>query len=194
MRFGLSEGIAAALAGYEGVVQVDVEAVGSAVRDFILGRLDVLLKERGNAYDTIAAVLAVDADDPFDAGRRAESLTTFREASDDMEDLSVAFTRAKNLAEPALGASTDPSLMGDDESALSVALDDAESHIGELMEQEAYSAVLETFAEMRQPIDAFFENVLVMDEDQALRENRLKLLNRFVALFERFADFSKLSG
>ena len=73
----------------------------------MLGRLDVLLKERGNAYDTVAAVLAVAADDPFDAGRRAESLTTFRSASDDMEDLSVAFTRAKNLAQAALGMATD---------------------------------------------------------------------------------------
>ncbi len=47
---------------------------------------------------------------------------------------------------------------------------------------------------MREPIDAFFDNVLVMDEDPSLRENRLKLLNRFVALFGTFADFSQLSG
>jgi len=48
-------------------------------------------------------------------------------------------------------------------------------------------------ASLRGPIDAFFENVLVMDKDEALRGNRLRLLNRFVALFERFADLSKIA-
>jgi glycyl-tRNA synthetase beta chain len=194
LRLTLTEAIVAALDGYEGVLAVDAESVGSAVREFILGRFDVVLRERGNAYDTVAAVLAVAADDPFDAGRRADSLTTFRSASDDMEDLSVAFTRAKNLAQPALGTETDASIMGADERTLADALDDAEARIDVLMEQEAYSAVLETFAAMRPAIDAFFDNVLVMDEDKAPRENRLKLLNRFVALFQRFADFSQLSG
>ncbi len=194
LRLKLDEAIAAALAGYNGVLAIDVDAVGSAVREFVLGRLDVLLRERGNAYDTVAAVLAVAANDPYDAARRAESLTTFRAAGDDMEDLSVAFTRAKNLAQPQLGAATDSSIMGMDERALADALDDAEGRIGDLMAQEAYSAVLETFAGMREPIDAFFDNVLVMDEDPSVRENRLKLLNRFVALFGTFADFSQLSG
>jgi glycyl-tRNA synthetase beta chain len=194
LRLTLTEAIAAALEGYEGVLALDVQAVGTAVQEFILGRLDVLLRERGNAYDTVAAVLAVVADDPFDAGRRSESLTTFRAASDDMEDLSVAFTRAKNLAQPDLGVATDASIMDADERALGDALDDGEARIGDLMDQEAYSAVLETFAAMRPAIDAFFDNVLVMDEDPVLRENRLKLLNRFVALFRRFADFSQLSG
>jgi len=194
LRLTLTEAIATALDGYDGVLAMDVESVGSAVREFILGRFDVLLRERGNTYDTVAAVLAVAAEDPFDAGRRAESLTTFRAASDDMEDLSVAFTRAKNLAQAALGTDTDLSMMGTDERALADALGDAEARIGDLMDQGAYSAVLETFAAMRPTIDAFFDNVLVMDEDQALRENRLKLLNRFVAVFQRFADFSQLSG
>ncbi len=49
-------------------------------------------------------------------------------------------------------------------------------------------------AALRGPIDAFFDAVLVMDPDEALRTNRLRLLNRFVALFERFADFGKLEG
>jgi glycyl-tRNA synthetase beta chain len=111
-----------------------------------------------------------------------------------MEDLSVAFSRAKNLAQADLGAGYDRSLMGPQELALADALESATGVVGEAMEQQAYSAVLETFAGMRGPIDVFFDEVLVMDEDPALRENRLRLLNRFVALFEQFADFSRLSG
>ena len=62
------------------------------------------------------------------------------------------------------------------------------------MDARAYSALLEAFAGLRVPIDAFFEAVLVMDPDEAMRDNRLRLLNRFVELFGRFADFSLLAG
>ena len=62
------------------------------------------------------------------------------------------------------------------------------------MAQHAYSAVLEALAGLRVPIDEFFDKVLVMDNDEALRANRLRLLNRFVAVFGVFADFSRLAG
>ncbi|HET6352278.1 MAG TPA: glycine--tRNA ligase subunit beta [Coriobacteriia bacterium] len=177
-----------------GVVEFDVDAIGSAIREFFVGRLEKILRDRGHAYDTVGAVLAVSANDPSDALHRCEALSAFRASSDDMEDLSIAFARAKNLAKPELGVATDAAIMGAEESALATALDDAETGIGSLFDQHAYSAVLEAFASLRGPIDAFFDGVMVMDEDEALRTNRLRLLNRFVALFERFADFSALAG
>ncbi len=172
----------------------DVEATGSAVREFFLGRFENILKDRGHAYDTVEAVLATAADDPGDALARCEALTFFRGSNDAMENLSVAYTRAKNLARPELGTSTDAALMGAEEAALADALADAESVAGDLMEQHAYSAVLEALAGLRAPIDEFFDKVLVMDADEALRSNRLRLLNRFVAVFGVFADFSRLAG
>lgn len=186
--------IGAALEGLAGQTPFDADQVGSAVKEFFIGRFETILRDRDHAYDTVAAVLATSADDPADALARCEALTTFRTASDDMEDLSVAFTRAKNLSKPELGASVDRSIMGAEESALADALDAAESVGEQMLDQRAYSALLESFAGLRGPIDEFFEAVLVMDEDPALRENRLRLLNRFVALFGRFADFSKLAG
>ncbi|TLM98561.1 MAG: glycine--tRNA ligase subunit beta, partial [Actinobacteria bacterium] len=108
--------------------------------------------------------------------------------------LSVAYTRAKNLAKPELGTNVDRSIMVAEEIALADALDAAEGAADERMEQRAYSAALEVLAGMRCPIDAFFDGVLVMDPDAAKRDNRLRLLNRFVALFSRFADFSRLAG
>lgn len=186
--------VAETLAPLASTVEFDVDATGNAVKEFFVGRLENILRDRGHAYDTVAAVLAASADDPADALARCESLSAFRSSSDAMEDLSVAFTRAKNLSKPELGTAAELALMGAEERTLLAALDDAESGIGELFAQRAYSAVLEAFAALRGPIDAFFDGVLVMDKDEALRDNRLRLLNRFVALFERFADFSKLAG
>jgi len=186
--------IAAALAEYEGVVAFDVEVVGSAMKEFFIGRLEGILRDRGNAYDTIAAVLALSADDPADALCRCDALTAFRASSDDMEDLSVAYTRAKNLAKSELGTQADRSLMGAEEIALTDALDAADKLAADALEGRAYMTLLEVYAGLRLPIDAFFESVLVMDPDEAKRDNRLRLLNRFVALFGRFADFSQLAG
>lgn len=193
-RVSLDALIASALDGYEGVLPFDAAAVAASVREFVLTRLDTILKDRGHAYDTVEAVLATAADDPADALARAEALTQFRSASDAMEDLSVAYTRAKNLAKPELGTETDSSLMGDEERVLADALASAESVASDLLDAAAYSALLETFAGLRGPIDAFFDNVMVMVDDEGIRDNRLRLLNRFVALFGRFGDFSRLSG
>ncbi len=190
----LDELIGEALESLADVLEFDAEATGSEIKEFFVTRFEKILRDRGHAYDTVAAVLATAANDPADALKRCEALTTFRAASDVMEDLSVAYTRAKNLAKPELGVEADPSLMGGEEAALASALDDAEKVAGNVLDQRAYSALLQTYAGLRGPIDTFFEAVLVMDKDPVLRDNRLKLLNRFVALFGVFADFSKLAG
>lgn len=176
------------------VVEFDVEATGAAIKAFFVTRFEKMLRDRGHAYDTVDAVLATSADDPADALARCEALTSFRAASDDMENLSVAYTRAKNLSKPELGVEADRSVMAGAELALVDALDDAEKVVGNLVDQRAYSALLETYAALRGPIDTFFDAVLVMDENTELRENRLRMLNRFVALFADFADFARLAG
>ena len=139
------------------------EATGTAIKEFFVGRLQKILRDRGHAYDTVDAVLAVAADDPADALARCEALTAFRAASDDMEDLSVAFTRAKNLARPDLGVAVDRSIMGAEELALARGPGPSrEQNAAQLAEVRAYSALLEIFAGLRGPIDAFFEGVMVM--------------------------------
>jgi glycyl-tRNA synthetase beta chain len=186
--------IGAALAGYADVTEFDVEATGAAIKEFIVGRLQGILRDRGNAYDTVDAVLAIASDDPSDALARCDALTAFRASSRDMEDLSVAYTRAKNLAKPELGTQADRSIMGAEELALADALDNAEALAVDALAGRGYSALLEVFSGLRAPVDAFFDGVMVMDEDVAKRENRLRLLNRFEALFGRFADFRLLTS
>jgi len=192
----LDAAIEAALAGYsEAIPDLETEKIGAEVHEFILGRLEVLMRERGLAYDTVAAVLAVAVSDPADALSRGEALQAARDLDPEtFEDLSVAFTRAKNLADASLGIGTDREIMGPEERALLDALEHGEAKVSELMSGLAYRLVLEEYATLRPPIDTFFDDVLVMDPDEALRANRLKLLNRFVALFEQFADLSRIAG
>ncbi len=194
LELTLTEAVAAALGGYADTLDFDLDTTGGAVTAFIAGRFEGMLRDRGHAYDTVAAVLVVAADDPADALARCEALSAMRAESDVMENLSVAFTRAKNLAKPDLGVDADPDLMGAEEAALADALSAAEQAAALSFDVGDYPAVLGTLASLRAPIDAFFDGVLVMDPDEQLRDNRLRLLNRFVALFARYADFSRLVG
>ncbi|TDB39789.1 MAG: glycine--tRNA ligase subunit beta [Actinobacteria bacterium] len=191
----LDESIAAALAGYVDVLpEMDVEKVGAEIKAFFLGRLEGMLRDRGNAYDTVAAVLAIVGDDPADALARATALTGVRAEADAIEDLSVAFARARNLSKPELGTAADATLMGEVEAALATALATAERAAGDALARADYTAALRVLARLRPQIDAFFDGVLVMDPDEAVRTVRLQLLNRFVALFSAFADFGALAG
>jgi glycyl-tRNA synthetase beta chain len=190
----LDESIAEALDGYgEALPGLDKAAVGTEVKEFFLGRLQGMLRDRGHAYDTVDAVLEVAGDDPADALSRVEALSTMRD-SEVIADLSVAFARAKNLGRAELGIDADRSIMGPDEAALLDPLEGSKERVAQAMAARDYPAVLGTLAELRGPIDVFFDAVLVMDPDEKLRDNRLRLLNRFVALFGQFADFGKLAG
>lgn len=193
----LTEVIAAALSGYpDSVLAASRDEIGAQVRAFLRTRLAVILKDRGLAYDTVEAVMALEsgAFDPADIAARGAALQDARDNDAALfADLSSAFTRARNLADFSLGTSTDPAIMGAEEAALADALCAAEQAAGESFSAGDYGSVLGVLASLRGPIDAFFENVLVMDKDDAVRANRLRSLNRFVALFERFADLSKIA-
>ncbi len=188
--------VSAAIDGYLDTLDgIDRDTLQSDVTEFIRGRLEVLLRDRGMAYDTVAAILAVAGDDPADAFARGSALQAARDENPEaFEDLSVAFTRAKNLADRALGTETVRALMGAEETGLLDALESAESNAEGLMRVRSYPLMLEQFASLRVPVDEFFEKVLVMDPDDTLRANRLKLLNRFVDVFERYADFERIAG
>lgn len=177
-----------------GAVDFDRDAVRAAVLDFFRGRLENILRDKGFAYDTVAAVLAVQSAVPADAAARCEALDTFRARGDDMDNLSTAFSRARNLADPAAGFEVDRATFGPHEEALDSALARVEGSVEPLFSDRSYAELLGALASTRGAVDDFFENVMVLAEDADVRRNRLALLNRFVALFERFADFGALSS
>ena len=83
--------------------------------------------------------------------------------------------------------------MGAAESALLEAVDKAEGAVASSLASKDFSGVIEALASLREPIDAFFDDVMVMDEDVSLRENRLRLLNRFESVFAGIANIGELA-
>lgn len=195
LRVGLVRAIDAALASYAAQgVAFDAQAVREEVADFFIARAKVLLRDEGRAPDTIDAVLAAGVREPVEFASRVRALDAAREGDPDaFADLATAFARANNLRDASLGAEVDEGLLSEVERALSCAVAQAESRVARALAADDYPSALAELAGLRKPVDAFFEGVMVMDEDRALRENRLRLLNRFVAVFEGVADFGKMA-
>jgi len=161
---------------------------------FFVARIDNMLRDRGNSGEVVAAVRAGDAAQwPEDAVARCEALQGFLTAGDAWEDLSTAYTRAKNLSDPAVGTGVDTDLLGAHERSFYEALELSAPRVRTYMAEHVYEDYLSELAALRSPVDDFFEHVMIMDENQDLRRNRLALLNQFIALIEPFADFRRLS-
>ncbi|MDR2105783.1 MAG: glycine--tRNA ligase subunit beta, partial [Coriobacteriales bacterium] len=176
-------------------VSFDKKEVAEQVRGFFTTRLEVIARDRGHAPDTVAAVLATGVLEPVDVLARCESLEAARSREPELfEDLATAYARANNLRDPELGSTVDPELLGAPEEALNEAIDQVSHGVADALERGQYSQALEQLASLRAPIDRFFTDVLIMDSDENLRKNRLKLLNRFVAVFSNIADFARLAG
>ena len=143
---------------------------------------------------TVEAVKAVGIVEPAEFIARAHALEDARTGSREVfDDLASAYTRANNLRDAALGCDVDKSLLGPSESALLEAVDMAAAKVEACLAGEGgYAGAIEALAALRTPIDTFFNDVMVMDDDLAVRANRLRLLNRFVGVFHDVADFGKM--
>jgi glycyl-tRNA synthetase beta chain len=175
------------------------QAVSGKLSSFFAERLEFYLREaRGQAYDVVKAVLAVGGEDVRDAVVRAEAVTAVR-GSEDFAAVSAAFKRMKNIlaqaAEKNVAAAssvdatllTDPAEKAFAEQALTVA-----AEVAVLRDAKNYTAALEAIATLRPQVDAFFEAVMVMAPEPALRANRLALLTRVLTDLSGIADFSEI--
>jgi glycyl-tRNA synthetase beta chain len=181
-----------------------IEAAGGPAQelvDFFAERLRVQLRADGARHDVLAAVFAAGADD--DIVRllaRADAVAALL-GTEDGADLLTAYRRAANILRiedrkdgPHEGA-PDPALLElAEERALATALDAAEPRIAERLSAEDFAGAMTAMAELRAPIDAFFDKVTVNAEQPELRRNRLRLLRRVRAVMDRAADFSKIEG
>ncbi|MDR3053246.1 MAG: glycine--tRNA ligase subunit beta [Coriobacteriales bacterium] len=186
--------ISDALAHYK-ELPFDRQATRQTIRTFFAARLEVIARDKGFRPDTVAAVLAPDIIEPVDLLARCAALDTAR--ADDPQlfgDLATAYARANNLRDARLGTSIDEELLGEHERALCTAIDRVSLGVKDALARGKYAHALTFLASLRNPIDTLFDAVLIMDKDPSLRENRLKLLNRFVAAFKDVADFEKLAG
>ena len=131
--------------------------------------------------------------DPADVLARATALTTMQ-ASDAGADVLVAFKRAANLADPSAGVRPDATSMGPQEKALYDAVLGVRTDLSAAITRRSYDEAIGLLASLRDPVDAFFEGVLVMDPDETVRHNRLALLNMVIEPFAGFADLAALEG
>ncbi len=167
---------------------------------FFHDRLKVYLRDLGARHDLIDAVLTDDADDLLMVARRVEALTAFI-TSEDGKNLLAGTKRATQLlaAEEkkgtvvADGVSADlfkGAAENDLHDAIVVATRDAAGAV----EKEDFRSAMEALSKLRSPVDTFFDDVLVNDEDAAIRANRLALLAAIRAATGTVADFSKIAG
>ena len=172
---------------------------------FFHDRLKVQLRESGARHDLVDAVLSGGSggdrgDDLLDVTRRVTALGAFLD-TEDGQNLLAGTRRAANIlaAEEKKGTRVADAVSLDllsehEEKVLAGAIDRAEMELDAALAVENYAHAMTALAELRIPVDAFFETVLVNAEDEAVRANRLALLDRIRAATRRVADFSRISG
>lgn len=173
-------------------VKFDTLETARLVEDFIRGRLRAYLLAQGLPADAVEAVGAMPIEDMVDIKRRARAIADKLD-SKDMADLLIAFTRCNNLAKPRLGTHVDISIL--QEAAEKELYESAVGVDKDLNNADAnYTLAIDMLARLKGPVDSFFDNVLVMAKDEAVRNNRIRLLNYCLEEFLRVADFSKISA
>lgn len=170
------------------------EKLTGQVLDFIRGRLKALWSEALDT-DLVEAVLAAGFDDLVDARQRLEALAAVK-SRPDFVPLAVTFKRVANIREkagPGEEASVSEELLREPaERDLAAEVKRVESEVRRLRQQRDYVAVLKLVAGLKPAVDRFFDEVMVMTEDLALRGNRLAIMKRVADLFADLADFRKI--
>jgi glycyl-tRNA synthetase beta chain len=172
---------------------------GADVAAFFRERLEFYLRDvKGYAYDVVNAVLASGADNVPDALLRAEAVAKVR-ASEAFAAISIAFKRSKNILTQAAekGFPVPDSLDGftisdEGDRRLHTAIVSVLRPFQEYTNQARYADALNEMAKLRDAIDYFFDQVMVMVEDEKIRSLRLALLNTLSRQFSRIADFSEI--
>ena len=164
------------------------------VVDFMLGRFRAWYQDEGIAVDVIQAVLARRPTRPSDFDARVRAVSHFR-TLDSAEALAAANKRVSNIlakADAAIGEINLTACVEPAEKALAEAVLALRTEVQPLIAKGDYTAVLDKLANLRAPVDNFFDNVMVNAEDPALRQNRLAILNTLQDLFLQVADISVL--
>ncbi len=175
----------------------DNDSVTIQVFDFMMGRLKAYYQEQGIAPDTFEAVLAQRPSRPLDFDSRLKAVTAFRQLAE-AESLAAANKRIGNIlkkTEEAIPEKVDSKLLQEAaEKALHKEVEAMAKKVAPLFAKRDYQAALKQLAGLREVVDNFFDQVMVMAEDASIRANRLALLGQLRGLFLEVADLSQLQG
>lgn len=178
--------------------QLTEQNTASTVVDYMLERFRAHYEEQGISAEVYLAVHARRPTRPLDFDRRVKAVDAFRKLPE-AEALAAANKRVSNIltkqGDDALGEHVDNALLQDKaEIALAEQVSKQAETVVPLFDSGDYATALSSLANLRAPVDAFFDEVMVMADDEAVRTNRLSLLNRLRNLFLRVADISVLPG
>lgn len=175
--------------------EVNAAASTGKLFTYMMERLRAYYVDSGYSSHMFAAVLARQPTRPLDFDQRMQAVRAFG-ALAEADSLAAANKRIRNIlrkAETAIPSHCDKALLQEPaEQALAVAVDELEAAVSPLFEQRAYTDALCKLAALQAPVDAFFDEVMVMAEDSRLRDNRLALLHSLSELFLQVADISLL--
>ncbi|MFL1404764.1 glycine--tRNA ligase subunit beta [Marinobacter sp. M1N3S26] len=178
--------------------QLTEQNTASTVVDYMLERFRAHYEEQGISAEVYLAVHARRPTRPLDFDRRVKAVDAFRKLPE-AEALAAANKRVSNIltkqGDESIGEHVDNALLQDKaEIALAEHVSEQAGKVVPLFDNGDYATALSSLASLRAPVDAFFDEVMVMADDEAVRNNRLSLLNRLRNLFLRVADISVLPG
>ena len=175
--------------------KVDANAAINEANTFILERLKAYYQEQGINIDTVNSVATLKPSKPLDFHQRVKAVSQFRDLAES-ESLSAANKRISNILKKIDGeiqTEVDQSLLNEDaEKALYKAIIEQQDKVKPLYADGKYSEALSSLAVLKEDVDNFFDNIMVMDENESLKNNRLALLTQLRGLFLEVADLSRL--
>lgn len=167
------------------------------VSKYINERYRAYFSDRDISVDIIDSVLANQPTHPSDVAAKVEALVSFRKLPN-ADSLAAANKRIRNILKKIdrkdIGQVDTGLFKEKAETALHTALDDLFSDVERMFVKHEYEQALNKLADLRQPIDHFFDDVMVMDKDEQLKNNRIALLSKIDSLFMQVADFSRLQS
>lgn len=171
----------------------EIASLTEDIRRFAWQRLRYLFQEEGLDYDLIEAVLSTPQDTITSLAERVRFLQANRE-NEDLKNAASAYIRVANLARNASPGiiPLEEHLIEDGEKQLFAALVSAEEEIRLAFAEGDLAGALQSMSRFRGPVDSFFEGILVMAEEEKIRNNRLALLKKIRDLYLQMADFSKI--
>lgn len=196
--FSLSNLIAESLKMLNSGDPAEIKQLKEKILDFLKGRMAHLLEAEGVSRDAVAAVLSVAKDNIPNIWKKAHSLQQLK-SEPDFEVLAIAFKRVVNIIKKADPSETDNREVNkaifehESESVLYDKFKIVKENVVKLLDKGDIDQAFADIASMRESVDQFFDDVMVMTDDIDIRKNRLALLVRIAGLFELLADFSKIS-
>ncbi len=191
LSVNLNNLINAALDNYSNI-DFNKEEVASQIIEFFVERVKNLFKDLGIRYDIIDAVLNNNLNDISDIHTRALELNRWLQ-KDELVEMLTAFNRVSTLAEKATTDIVKEELLKEDaEIKLYNSFKEIKANVESLLLDKKYNEALDAFATLRPLVDNLFENVMIMDKDESIKDNRLGLLKQIYSTMLTICDLSKI--